>query len=401
MSAADPQAARYTFRLASCYQALGRLKDAREMIQLLRDGEHYSPATLDVMEGGLLLGERQPLQAIKMYKRAEKNVDKHLAKINLQIAQAYILLKRWDDALVSINKELKIDNENPDAHFTKGEILLRQQNYEDASNSFLTAIGLDFHQPTYHHFLGESLYHFGEYNAATKAFESSIAIFPDNNKAKQRLIHLYRSHLNREADAAKLEAEIDTSLKGTIYVVSGLPRSGTSLMMQMLEKGGMDIFTDQVRESDENNPKGYYEHEAVKNLAKNKKWVPDAKDKVVKVVAQLLHHLPPHYHYKIVFMERDLYEIIASQQKMLERLGKKEKSEIFPTEMLNNFEKTIDNVKKWLTLSQNVDIIFVKHKAIITDPFSIAIQLNEFLDYQLIPELMVSAVDTSLHREKK
>src|SRR5687768_8758894 len=109
-----------------------------------------------------------------------------------------------------------------------------------------------------------------------------------------------------------------------IVVVSGLPRSGTSMAMKMLEAGGLSVVTDGLRTPDEDNPKGYYEDERVKRLHKepDKTWLHEARGKVVKIISFLLKSLPPDHNYKVVLMQRNLREIVASQNKMLARLGK-------------------------------------------------------------------------------
>ena len=107
----------------------------------------------------------------------------------------------------------------------------------------------------------------------------------------------------------------------TITIVSGLPRSGTSMMMKILEAGGLEVLTDNLRTADEDNPKGYYEFERVKKLKEDQAWLDDAKGKVVKIISAILKDLPPDYNYKIVFMYRKIEEILASQKKMLIRRG--------------------------------------------------------------------------------
>ena len=107
-----------------------------------------------------------------------------------------------------------------------------------------------------------------------------------------------------------------------ITVVSGLPRSGTSLMMQLLSAAGRAALTDGKRDDDEDNPLGYFELEQARELAKDASWIPQARGKVVKIVAQLLPFLPPGQHYNVVFMERNMAEVIASQNAMLARQGR-------------------------------------------------------------------------------
>src|SRR5437660_7651564 len=108
-----------------------------------------------------------------------------------------------------------------------------------------------------------------------------------------------------------------------IIIVSGLPRSGTSLMMQMLENGGVPVVTDNIRTADTDNPKGYYEFEQVKKIKQDASWLPGTRGKVFKMVSQLLYDLPAGELYRIIFMDRDIDEVLASQEKMLERLGQK------------------------------------------------------------------------------
>src|SRR5713101_3371282 len=111
-------------------------------------------------------------------------------------------------------------------------------------------------------------------------------------------------------------------MNSEIIIVSGLPRSGTSLMMQMLENGGVEIVTDNIRAADTDNPRGYYEFEKVKKIKQDASWLPATRGKAFKMVSQLLYDLPTSEQYRIIFMERDLEEVLLSQEKMLQRLGR-------------------------------------------------------------------------------
>src|ERR1700730_19121643 len=112
-------------------------------------------------------------------------------------------------------------------------------------------------------------------------------------------------------------------MESDVIIVSDLPRSGTSLMMQMLENGGVEVVTDNIRTADTDNPKGYYEFEKVKKIKEDASWLPATRGKAFKMVSQLLYDLPVGEKYRIIFMERDLDEVLASQEKMLERLGQR------------------------------------------------------------------------------
>ena len=139
-----------------------------------------------------------------------------------------------------------------------------------------------------------------------------------------------------------------------VIVVSGLPRSGTSMLMKMLEAGGVQVFTDGIRQADEDNPRGYFELEKVKNLQKqtDRSWLREARGKAVKVISQLLPELPPENTYKVLFINRNLHEVIASQNKMLLRRGEK----VDPASderMRGLFEKHLEKTKSWLTRTNN------------------------------------------------
>src|SRR5438270_5105425 len=111
-------------------------------------------------------------------------------------------------------------------------------------------------------------------------------------------------------------------MNSEIIIVSGLPRSGTSLMMQMLDQGGVEVLTDNIRTADTDNPRGYYEFEKVKKIKQDASWLPQTRGKAFKMVSQLLYDLPASEQYLIIFMERDLDEMLLSQEKMLERLNR-------------------------------------------------------------------------------
>jgi tetratricopeptide (TPR) repeat protein len=248
--------------------------------------------------------------------------------------------------------------------------------------------------------MGLALKNLGEYEAAADAFEVVLKMAPKGNVAREQLVDLYVYQLNQPEKAEAHAQAFDLSLQGEIYVVSGLPRSGTSMMMQMLAAGGFPIFSDDKRSADANNEKGYYEHEAVKSLIQNKKWLPEAKGKVVKVVANLLPHLPPRFKYKVVFIDRDLNEVLASQRKMLNRMGKKSNDEVYPLGLMQAFEQQVSFAKQWASRQANVEIIYLRHRDVIDSPFGVALKLQDFFNNQLLPELMAQVVDHKLHREQ-
>lgn len=187
--------------------------------------------------------------------------------------------------------------------------------------------------------------------------------------------------------------------KNIITIVSGLPRSGTSMMMKMLEAGGLPVLTDHVRTADADNPKGYYEFERVKQIEEDQAWLPEARGKVVKMIAALLKHLPPDHRYKVVFMQRHIDEVLASQRKMLVHGG--EPVDRIPDErMADLFEKHVDRVEAWLAEQPHMDVLYVAYSDVLANPLDQALRINQFLGGNLDVEGMVGVVDPNLYRQR-
>jgi hypothetical protein len=185
-----------------------------------------------------------------------------------------------------------------------------------------------------------------------------------------------------------------------ITVVSGLPRSGTSMMMKMLEAGGLDVMVDNIRSPDADNPLGYYEFEVVKNLQKgNTEWLFKARGKVVKIIATLIPYLPDTYHYRIVFMQRELTEIMASQLKMLSNRGEKHDS-INVELMTNIYQKHLKQVDYWVNRQANVRRIEISYNDLISSPRPQIAQINEFLGGELDIKCMEHVIDPKLYRQR-
>ena len=170
-------------------------------------------------------------------------------------------------------------------------------------------------------------------------------------------------------------------------------------MMQMLAAGGMTALTDGQRTPDPNNPRGYYELELVKSLARNPEVLAEADGKVVKIVSSLLTFLPARYQYRIIFMRRPLEEVVASQDRMLERLGKS-----VPTAprkaVLNAFEQHLNQVRSWLSEQTNISVLYIDYGSVLDNGALAASRIRTFLEMDLDVESMASKVEHSLHREK-
>jgi hypothetical protein len=185
-----------------------------------------------------------------------------------------------------------------------------------------------------------------------------------------------------------------------VTVVSGLPRSGTSMMMQMLAAGGMPVLTDQIRASDEDNLRGYLEFEPVKASQRDASWVADATGKAVKVVYMLLRHLPAEHEYRVIFMRRDLGEVVGSQQAMLVRRG--EQGAAVPHhQMAAIFARQLEQTDRWLESQPHILVLDVHHQDVIHEPEREARRVCEFLDLPLDVAAMALAVEPSLYRQRR
>lgn len=187
-----------------------------------------------------------------------------------------------------------------------------------------------------------------------------------------------------------------------VVIVSGLPRSGTSMMMKMLEAGGIPPLTDEIREADKDNPRGYFEFERVKKLDKgDTAWLAEADGKVVKVISALLKHLPDDgYRYKVIFMRRHMPEILASQRKMLAHRGE-DAGAMDDERMAQLFSKHLGEVEQQLQQRAAFEVLYVHYSDALKDPQTAAEQAARFLERDLDIERMVGVVDPQLYRNRR
>lgn len=188
-------------------------------------------------------------------------------------------------------------------------------------------------------------------------------------------------------------------MKSYITIVSGLPRSGTSMMMRMLKAGGMDVVTDNIRQGDEDNPHGYYEYEKVKSIQDNASWLADMQGKAFKMVSMLLFHLPPDMDYRLIFMKRNLKEVIASQSRMLSREGKDTDLKN-ADEMEILYTKHLREAEEWVERQPNIKVLYLNYLDVLEKTLETANLICDFLGSGLSINDMCSAVDKTLYRNR-
>ncbi len=395
---ANPEALRYGIRLANCYLRTGETALARDVVQRIRKTQKEPTAGLLVMQGKVVMKEKKFRRALQFFQEAEKTAPERFG-LMAHIGGCYVKLEEWQKAFGAYQKELEIDPESAVSYAGSGISLLRMKRYEEAIEHLFQAVGLQFHYPAAHYFLGETLYNIGEHAQAANSFEIALRLSPGMLKARKWLADIYKNHLNQPEKAAEHQEHVPDDSRPEILVVSGLPRSGTSMMMQMLAAAGIEPFTDGKRAADDNNKKGYFEHEAVKGIVKDNSFLAEVGDKAIKIIAHLLMALPPKYRYRIIFMERELEEVLSSQHRMLVR-QKKASPGIYPLALAKNYREVLDKVKNTIHYRPHVQVLFVKHEDVVENPLLQAKRIQDFLDKKMDVEEMAGVVDKSLYREK-
>ena len=317
------------------------------------------------LQGNLLFAEKRYDEALQAYDNAKSAQTHNLPSLYQHIADVYAAQKEYKKAEVHYLQVLEYDPFNADGLMGLAKLYLKQGRNFESLDKALGTLGLAYHNPTAHFHAGIAQYRLGNINEAIFSLETTIKqnpILPAAHRwfsiiyTKERL-NLEKANLHRrlsretrqkiqqwqtgdlevtetlpqifdwyERSSLKRQntiSHLDIPLEDSVVIVSGLPRSGTSMMMQMLAQGALPMVTDNIRKADANNPRGYYEYEKVKSLNADNQWLPEIQGQGVKIIAQLLPNLPNNVPYRIIFMERHLKEVIASQNKMLNQMKRK------------------------------------------------------------------------------
>jgi len=397
----------------------------------------YQPPVIDYLKAQVLMAEKRYAEALAAL---GKVTAAHLLRpgLFLQTADLYLRLRRFRDAEGVYRRALAIDPDNAHAHLGICRIELRRRKFGDAAQAALDALQRVYHYPLAHYLLGVALVGMAEYERAASAFGAAISFNPNFPEAHVRLAAVMEKHLG-DAEGARehrrlaqrmrrrknvrrapisVAEQVENALSVTpvevaetaaeaapleesLVVVTGLPRSGTSMFMQMLAAGGLNILTDGLREPDEDNPRGYLEFEPVKNLLRDSRWLPEGRGKVVKIVAPLLSALPAGLPCRIIFTERDLDEVLDSQDRMLVRRKQEIASTPERRQMLKNeYARTVVRVKAALARRPGTRVLSVGYREAVSDARGVAERVSAFLGGGLDVEKMAASVDPGLHRNR-
>ena len=416
-------------------------KERKEWLRL-RSAAEIRPYDSAFLRGYVEAADGNHTAAVAYLREAEQ-ANPRRPGLHLSIGEAYLRLKQPDDAEYAFRRALKIDPENPYALCGLARCLIQRRRPHPALEAAIEAVGLLYDYPVGHFVLGQALARLGRYTDAARAMEVAVSINPNFRRAHQRLAQIYRRRLFRPDDAdahQRIAREIahaerrrpsDTGDRLVeeaseavarhdaperfhlemlsepsddegpfVTVVAGLPRTGTSMMMQMLAAGGQPVLADGRRAADADNPRGYFELEAATRLHQESGWIADTEGKAVKIVAQLLGHLPKGHRYRVILMQRDLDEVLESQRKMLEHLGRKISSGS-PERLRHVFAQQLRRVKAMLARREDVQALVVDYREVTHDPHGTARAVAHFLGGGLDIDTMAQAVDANLYRNRR
>jgi Flp pilus assembly protein TadD len=394
----------------------------------------------------LALGENQKgLKSLAMASRRSPR----FPKLHAQIGDVFSKLRNWEQAEKSYLQAIELHPDLALAYQGLAHVYLRTGRVDECIDAALSALGLIHRLPKAHLSLGIALSRKKDFEKATLAFRNSAKFAPKVVHPHRWLAKVYGmlgkekladEHMRKVAvlssfvetrrseskkrvheefeipEIADESARMETLLKErpsphdpveesgkTFVLVSGLPRSGTSLMMQMLVAGGMDVISDGMREADTDNPKGYFEWEAIKQIGEKPELLDDVEynGKALKAISMLLDKMPRQHTYKVIFMMRPVREIAASQTKMIQRLGT-EGAEVEESRLVRELARHRAESVNWLKEAKNVEHILVEYPSLIGEPDTTINEVVDFLgsDYLSKPEEMKSAIDGSLYRNK-
>ena len=424
-------------------------KEERDVIRDLRTISKGNPHTLDYLDGWVAMGRKDYQLALAAFSKA--NVGDGVGTGHLfQMAEAYRQLLRSNEAVECYQKVLALDPHDANAYLGLARVHAGTFDFAQAEAAARQALTLNFKSAGAHFILGVCLKEKGNLEQAAQEITLAIEQNPNYPEAYEQLARLHREQgqdsranelasfgkalrkartLMKPADIDALPdfTEIDFDIElpqfpiskvlprlgdpateesakpgqtNAIVIVAGLPRSGTSMLMQMVEACGIPIATDDARKADENNPKGYLEFERVKSLYKDNSWVGELRGKCCKVITPLLPFLPQNENYRVIFIERNINEVVSSQRKMLDRSD--EAGAQLSDGQLSQFLTAQNDAAQKILSDKGVAVLQLSHASVLSDPLDAARSIGHFLgvtDEQTI-RIMSETVDSKLHRER-
>ncbi|HEX5002586.1 MAG TPA: alkaline phosphatase family protein [Bacteroidia bacterium] len=393
---------RFGFTYIQCCDYLQLYKEAYEVIEELKKLDEASFVDFDLIEGDLLKNQYENRKAIEKFSAVlERNPQNSYA--SFCIALCYF---RLGDDLVAMTyylRALAADDSNPAYYHGLAQSYFNQGKFDECIAVALQALNLSFSLPKVHWLIAESFYNLGKLKEASGSYEWYLKMVPGNLRIRKKLADVYQKMEISQMSEVHMNLYNQSKSGDYITVVSGLPRSGTSMMMQLLCAGGLEAVTDNLRKADNHNPHGYYEYEQVKSLHKDASWVNTLIGKgPVKIVIPQLLYLPPGYNYKIIFMNRNLDEIVNSQQEMLSNgfaVASTHKTDQLKT-VFGNFLTKCNAFCE----SPNIEVLNVHYKDFVSGNeaviYSELSKIKKFLNADLEIESMYRVIDPGCYHSK-
>jgi len=432
--AGHPARTDFSQMLAMCQLQLGLFDEAEESAK--KALETFGPRErAQHLLASIALQRERPAEAVALL---ESVGGMDMADPNglLLLARAFVELRRWDEAAEAAKRSIALDSDNPQPYLALTRQLLHRKLYAEAAECALAAISLDFSRANAHFLLGVALAGDGKWKESLQALHTCLKLDPAFLRAYRLLGRIYRQQ-GDEAKALACQQQYRTVIalrkvkfvpppkprasapaqaaapkenppdknppaaeeEMEFIIVSGLPRSGTSLMMQILQAGGIPVMTDGKRAADEDNPEGYWEWEEIKTLPKNPGLLAQAKGKALKVISALLPALPRVHRYKIIFMTRPVEQVVDSQWAMLARRGKSPGPD--KQRMAEALEQHSKNIRGVFAGSDRVGLLEVSYPDLVADPQRMIDELARFLGDRFTPGPAVMAcIKPGLHRQR-
>jgi predicted AlkP superfamily phosphohydrolase/phosphomutase/tetratricopeptide (TPR) repeat protein len=433
----------YAQLLATCQMRLGLLDEADATVDRARETFGRTEQA-DLVKASIAIQKQDYAGAVAALERVREKMPGEV-QLQLMLAQSQLALRRFALAEEAAHRALEADPHAPQAFLVLARVQLQTGRPVAAIESALDAIGLQYGNPLGHFLLGAALQAAGRLDEAEQPLRNCLAIEREFSRARRLLARVLRGLGRRDeaaveeaqsfelahaargresrrqaevreaararaeqrvADDAVRQAEADRTAADRaaiepldLVVVSGLPRSGTSLMMQMLAAGGLEPLTDGCRAADEDNPEGYFEWEDVKKLPKNPRLIEQAAGKAVKVISALLPSLPSPHRYTIIYMVRPTDQVVNSQWAMLARQGQNPKSE--KQHLIEVQEHHSRQIRAALATSDRVTLFEVSYPDLVADPVPVIDKLAALLPGRFRPAAAVTAcIKPKLHRNR-
>jgi len=393
---------RFGFTYIQCCDFLQLYKEANDAIEELKKLKGSSYIDFDLIEGDILKNQWKSRNAIEKFTAVlERNPQNGYA--SFAIATCYFRLGDDIVAMTYYLRALSVDDSNPSYYHGLAQSYFNQGKFDECIAVALQALNLSFHLPKVHWLIAESFYNTAQLKEAAGSYEWYLKMVPGNLRIRKKLADVYRKLEISQKSEEHMDLYNQSKSGDFITVVSGLPRSGTSLMMQLLSAGGLEAVTDNLRKADDHNRHGYYEYEQVKSLHKDASWVKALIGKgPVKVVVPQLFYLPPGFNYKIIFMNRNLDEIVNSQQEMLSN-GLSDVSTHNANQLKTAFSNFLTKFNSFCE-SPNIEVLNLDYhdfamgnEAVIYPELS---KIKNFLHADLEVESMYRAIDPDCYHSK-